>query len=483
MQTTLMEPTEWAQRELGGAELGDARRTKRLVRLGASLAEESHGTLPQSLHNWAELKAAYRLLGEPDVDYDSILQPHWTRVRSACGHSEDVLLVEDTTSLDYSSHPAAKGLGLIGDGGGVGLHLHTTLALGVHRWTDEHEPEVTVLGLFGQQHWIRPGPTGAPTEKKAHRLRRPRESERWASVLAETGGPPPRSRWTYLADRESDIFEVFQRCGAVGVDFIIRANQPRALADEGGSVFQAVSEAPVMGQFSVHLRSRPARVKRPKRKGQTRRVVRPKQPGRTVLFEVRSRAVCLRRPWRPGTRGTPEPIHVVQVRELDPPEDAEPIEWVLLTTWPVDSLAACIRVAKAYGCRWLIEEYHKALKTGTGIENCQLTTAERIETLLGILAVVAVRLLNMKLLARVRRATPLEAGELGPEVLALLEAKYGFPKEGWTYRTALISIARLGGFLARKSDGLPGWITLWRGWEKLRLMLQGYDLLNQGRCG
>jgi hypothetical protein len=483
MRTTLMKPTEWAQRELGEAELGDVRRTRRLVRLAASLAEESHGTLPQSLHNWAELKAAYRLLGEPDVSYDSILQPHWSGVRSACGHSGEVLLVEDTTSLDYSTHPAATGLGLIGDGGGVGLYLHTTLALRVHRWTDEHEPDVTVLGLFGQQHWIRREPTGAAKEKKARRLRRPRESQRWASIFAETGGPPPQSRWTFVADRESDIFEVFERCGAVGVDFIIRANQPRALADEGGSVFQAVSESPVMGQFSMHLRSRPARIKRPKRKGQKRRVVRPKQPGRTVVLEVRSCAVQLRSPWRPGTCGAPQPIHVVQVLEVNPPEDAEPIEWVLITTWPVDTLAACIRVVKTYACRWLIEEYHKALKSGTGIEHSQLTTAERIEALLGILAVVAVRLLNMKLLARVEGQTPLEPGELGPEVLALLEAKYGRPKEGWTYRTALIGIARLGGFLARKSDGLPGWMTLWRGWEKLRLMVQGYDLLNGGRCG
>ena len=480
MQTTLMEPTEWAQRELGAAALGDVRRTRRLVRLAASLAKESHGTLPQSLHNWSELKAAYRLLAEQDVDYASILKPHWARVRSACGGSEEVLLIEDTTSLDYSDHPGVTGLGLIGDGGGTGLHVHSTLAVEVCRWTAQHEPEVTVLGLFDQQHWIRPGPTGAPTEKKSRRLRRRRESQRWASVFAETGGPPRRSRWTYVADRESDIFEVFGRCGVAGVDFIIRANQARALADEGGSVFQAVCEAPVMGQFSVHLRSRPARVKRPKRKGQKHRVVRPKQPGRTVVFEVRSRAVLLRRPWRPGPGGAAQPIHVVRVIEMDPPQDAEPIEWVLLTTWPVDSLEACIRVVKAYACRWLIEEYHKALKTGTGVENSQLSTAQRIEALLGILAVVAVRLLNLKLLARVETSSPLQSGELGPEVLALLEAKYGRPKEGWTHRTALIHIARLGGFIARKSDGLPGWITLWRGWKKLRLMLEGYDLLNPG---
>lgn len=483
MQTTLMEPMDWAQDELGGAELGDARRSRRLVRVAAALAAESHGTLPRSLHGWAEVKAAYRLLGEADVTYAKILQPHWSNVRCLCRKGGEVLLVEDTTSLDYSSHPAAAGLGLIGDGGGTGLYVHSTLALRVHRWTDQQEPDVTVLGLFAQQQWARTERTGATGESKSRRLRRPRESQRWAASFAETGGPPPGHRWTFIADRESDIFEVFGRCEAVAMDFIIRASQPRALADEGGSVFQTAAAGPVMGRFTIRLRSRPAQVKRPKRKGQKRRIRRPKQPGRTVELEVRACRAQLHSPWRPGTHAAPQPVNVVQVQEVNPPEGAEPIQWVLLTTWPVGDLHACMRVVKAYACRWLIEEYHKALKTGTGIENSQLTTAQRITSLLGIVAVVAVRLLNMKLLARAHGDLPLETSELGPEVLALLESLYGRPQNGWTYATTLITIARLGGFLARKGDGLPGWITIWRGWNKLRLMVRGHDILDREKCG
>jgi len=483
MQNTLCDATEWARQEFLDAELGDVRRSRRLVRVAAGLARESHGTLPGSFGSWAELKAAYRLLDEPGVTYAEILQPHGAGTCSACRLPGEYLLVEDTTDLNFSGHEGVEGLGPIGDGRGRGMYVHSTLALKVHRWDADQQPQVTALGLLGQQCWVRKEPTGADTETKASRLSRARESQRWASVFARIGGPPAGARWTYIADRESDIFEVFERCQTADVAFIIRANQPRALADQDGSVLAAVGQAPVLGRFSIRLRGRPVQVKRPKRKGQHRRIQRPKLPGRTVELDVRACRVTLRSPWRPKTRPSSLDIHVVQVREMHPPEGAEPIEWVLLTSWPVTDLEICMRVVKSYSCRWLIEEYHKALKTGTGIEKSQLTSARRIQSLLAILAVVAVRLLDMKLLARVHPERPLEPETLSPEALAILEAKYGLPAEGWTYRNTLIAIARLGGFLARKSDGSPGWITIWRGWNKLRLMAHGVDMLSEERCG
>ncbi len=157
------------------------------------------------------------------------------------------------------------------------------------------------------------------------------------------------------------------------------------------------------------------------------------------------------------------------------------MHWVLLTTWSIAKLNQMWRVVESYGGRWIIEEYHKALKTGTAIEEAQLSTRERIEALLGVLAIVAVRLLDMKLLAKTQPDTPLPPEALGPEVQEILEAKYGKPKLGWTYATALIAIARLGGFLARKSDGLPGWMTIWRGWQRLMAMREGVKLVRKTR--
>ncbi len=174
---------------------------------------------------------------------------------------------------------------------------------------------------------------------------------------------------------------------------------------------------------------------------------------------------------------------MVEACEINPPEGLQPIHWVLLTDWPVETFEQAMRVIKAYTRRWLIEEYHKALKTGTGIEHSQLTTAQRITSLLGILAVVAVRLLNMKLLAGTCAAEPVSAEAIGPEALAILEAEYGRPAGGWTNATALIAVARFGGFPGRKGDGNPGWQTIWRGLRKLIWTAHGYDMANKEKCG
>jgi hypothetical protein len=169
-------------------------------------------------------------------------------------------------------------------------------------------------------------------------------------------------------------------------------------------------------------------------------------------------------------------MNVVEVREVEAPPAVEPLHWVLLTSWPIDDLSAVLRVVNAYTRRWLIEEYHKALKTGASVEESQLSSARSIGALIGILAVVAVRLLNMKLLAAARPNDALEPDELGAEALTILEKKVGTPKEGWTNQSVIVAVARLGGFLARKSDGNPGWISIWRGWHRLMLMVQGFLL-------
>jgi hypothetical protein len=459
MGTTLQSPSAWAEAEFREAQLHDVRRTRRLVRVASALAEHPSGLLPRVLNDWAGLKAAYRLFGEDDVSYERVIAPHWQHTRRACENPGDYLLVEDTTEVDFTSHYMTEDLGWTGDGGGRGMYLHTTLALRIERWTiEKNEPEVTALGLLGQKVWTRPQKTPDRLEKRRRRLTRSRESQRWAELFDRLGGPPPLARWTYVADRESDIYEVFERCVARRLDYIVRANQPRALSKEDGSVFDAVAQADALGSFEVFLRARPG------------------QKARTAVVEVRERTVTLRGPWRPRRKTPDLSVRVVEAKEIDAPAGVVPIRWVLLTTWPTEDFVSCLRVVKAYAKRWLIEEYHKALKTGAGIEQSQLSSAAAIQALLGILAVVAVRLLNMKLLAASRPDEPIDPERVGPEVLKILEAKRGKPKQGWTHRTLLVRIAGLGGFLGRKSDGLPGWQTIWRGWDRLMMMVQGYDL-------
>lgn len=483
MHTTLMEPKDWAMMEFGGADLGDLRRTRRLMRVAQCLCQQSHGTLPPSFDDWSQLKAAYRLLEEPDVHYEDILAPHMRRVQEECRRPGEYLLVEDTTELDFTSHEAARDLGRIGDDQGRGLLLHSTLAMRIEHWTQWQEPVVTVLGLAAQKCWARTMPTiGRGREKKRDRLKRQRESQRWAAAVEQIGLPPKAVRWTYVADRESDIYEAFIRCRQQQWDFIIRASQPRAQSQEDGSVFDAVAAAQVLGRFTMELRSRPQRRIRPNGKGQ-RSKVRLAHQARSVELEVRACSVELRGPWRPEGWLGPCQVSVVEAKEVNPAQGDEPIHWVLLTSWPCQSLEQALRAVKAYSRRWLIEEYHKCLKTGTRIQDSQLSTARSIEALLGILAVAAVRLLNRKLLATAAPQEPVAAGEVGQEVLAILEAHYGLPSGGWTNKSLLTAVAKLGGFPARKGDGSPGWLTLWRGWNLLMPMVRGFELGRGQRCG
>ena len=450
---------------------GDARRGARLVAMSAALAAQPGASLPAALGDWAALQGAYRLLDGGALDHAGVQEAHVARTRAACQAEGTWLLVEDTTLLDFSARQATEGLGPVGDGRGRGLMLHTTLALRLEAgWERQADQEGALRpqleGLFGQELWVRPPEAIGPHEKKAHRLERTRESQRWARAL-EDQQAPAGAQWISVADREADIYEFFARCRAAGADFVVRACQPRALEGEDGqSLFAAVRGAPKLGEAEVELRARPG------------------VPARTAHLALRACALRLRAPWRPGGRGPALEVTVLEAREVRlarAPKGAkkaapEALHWVLLTSLPVADLAQACRVLEIYRQRWRIEDFHKALKTGTAVEAPQLRHAARLAPLIGILAVLAVRLLALQLLAAARPQAALETADLDPRALALLERRFGSPPGGlWTADQTLRAIARLGGFLARRRDGSPGWITLWRGLRRLLTQLEAFD--------
>lgn len=462
MNTTLLPAAQWAQKEFGFAQLGDKRRNKRLVKIAENLAIHPGGTLPQAFPDWAELKGAYRFFGQKGVGFKEVLTPHLDRTREACQQAGEYLIIEDTTLLDYSDHPATQDLGRIGDGCGRGFELHSALAVRVEGWTLEQRPEGTIVGLFGQSC---SSPRAAPSgESRRQRLSRPRKSQRWAEAFKEAGRPPDGTQWIYLADRESDFYEPIQICQQHGVDFIIRACQDRRLAGGAGRLREALARAPVLGQSTVEVRARGG------------------QPARTAMVEIRSVRVDLDGPWRPGGWQPALPgVTAVEVREVHAPDGVkEPLHWLLLTSLPCTTWAQAQRVVGRYAARWWIEEYHKALKSGAGVEESQLERGHRLEPLIAVLAVVAVRLLSTKMLARSRPESFEAAASFGPEMLSVLEKKLGRPKGGWNNKNVLIATARLGGFIGRKSDGMPGWQTIWRGWQRLIWMCEGIETLMRG---
>jgi hypothetical protein len=380
MTATLTVPEQWAQVNFAGADLGDKRRNARLIRLAAQLAADSSASLPKATGNWDELRAAYRLLDSSAVTFQAITQPHWDQTRQTS--PELMLILDDTTELDFGPTRQIRGLGPVGTGTGQGFLLHSGLMV-----APDHE---VVHGLAGQILFHRkPVPKG---ESRTQRRKRERESEVWGQLIERIGRPPQGTRWIHVMDRGSDDFEVYCRAQRQGVDWVgrIKSQHRRVLGGEGleRPMRSELEALPQAGCFTLKLRARPG------------------MAARTAKLTVTIARVTMLVPRQPADslkRLDPEPIaqSIVWVREVDPPASVkEPIEWVLCTSLVVSDLEDALKIISYYEKRWLIEEWHKSLKSGCGVADHQLKASHRLEALTGLLSVVAVRLLQLKGFAR-----------------------------------------------------------------------------------
>jgi hypothetical protein len=324
-----------------------------------------------------------------------------------------------------------------------------------------------VHGLAGQLiHHRQPAPEG---ESRSQRLKRDdRESQIWCQLVDQIGSPPPGIRWVHVVDRGADDFLFFYHCEQAGIDWVARVkNRTRKIiAPDGGELAlnSYVRTLPEAGSFTLNLRAR------------------PKQPARSAKLVVAFGALrmptpSLISPSLRSLKAKPIPMWVVWVREVDAPKGFDPIEWILYTSLPVENLGEAMVIVSYYEKRWLIEEWHKVLKTGYRVEARQLKTSERLEAMMGLMSVAAVRLFQLKGEARTspeRRAEEV----VPPKYVRALKAvrKIGHSIE-LTVGRFFRELAKLGGFLGRRSDGEPGWITIWRGWDKLQIMIRGADAI------
>lgn len=429
----------WSRAQWGTAALGDRRRTERAVEVGASLAAGAGGSLPQCLSGWPALKATYRLLACPAVTHEALSAPHRQATRQAGEQSSGpVLFVQDTTQLDYTHHQGTRGLGCIGRGcWQQGLVVHTTLAV------EAGTAGAAVLGMADQRVWRREG-TGKRHQPRAERLGRPKESDVWGDSLERIGPAPAGCCWVSVGDRESDVFEHLERARALGWHCVVQARHNRTLKECADGLLERIRAQPARTQRTSLLSARAGG-----------------RPVREHRLEVAWMAVHMPRPaHRPAGPG----LNVWVVRAWN-----AMVEWVLLSTVPVEDGAKANTVLDWYRCRWLIEEYHKGLKTGCRIEALALSTAERLEAALGILAIVAVRLLQLRGQAR---STPDELALkcIDPLWLKLISRRFSLNQHTLTLRHFWHAVARLGGFIGRKADGEPGWQTLWLGFQRLQDM-------------
>lgn len=447
--------THWAATTFGDAPLGDPRRTVRLVRLATALATQPAASLPQQTGSWTELVGAYRLLGNAAIDYPAILAPVLQQTQEAVAAQPLVLLVGDTTELDYSHFPSIADLGPIGEGTTRGYLLHSTLAV---------TPERTVLGLLHLQPWVRPTPATPPaTGKRAQaartraKPRNERESRVWEQSVAALGRVPPERRWLYVSDRGSDIYSYLAACRAQGAGFVVRAMRNRRLQDETALLLDYARALPAQSERTLELAAGHGR------------------PARTTRLAVAHVPVTLQPPEALPAH-PPLPVWLIRVWEPEAPADGgEPVDWLLLSSEPAATSEAVWEQVGWYQCRWVIEEYHTGLKTGCRLEARRLDDRAALWRLLALCAPLAVRLLQLRDQARQQPDQP-ATQVLDPAVVTLVATLRHLPPEACTVGRITREIATFGGYLGRTRDGPPGWQTLWRGWQHIQTLLAGVHL-------
>jgi hypothetical protein len=463
---------------------------RRAVAVAAAMAADPSGSIPKQSRGWKQTKGAYRLFDHERATFASMSQPHWQRTRAQCAAAAKVvLLIQDTTWLDYGAHRQTDGLGWFArcarmPRGGRGLFLHSVLAV---------EPQGDgsagrVIGVAWAKLWARAGESIGPDQQRRSRHRRSddRESLRWQEAVEQVGSPPQAglddslssssssssSRWIHVGDRESDMFNLYQQTREMtGVGFVVRAYRDRN-ASAGHDTPQTLGlKARRASSLKAICRAMPSR-------GRKRLWIGPRgeKPGRWAQLSVSGGPVTLWSPQVSGRTGHALRCWAVRVWEADPPDGQEAVEWILLTSEPVSDLADALLVAGYYTLRWLIEQYHQCLKSGCRVEQRQLETADRLEPLIGMSCAVAARLLQLKNDARLTPDRP--AADCVPaEMVATLSKLIKLADATkLTVRRFTHEVAKLGGFLGRKGDGEPGWRTLWQGWQQLSLIHAGYEL-------
>ena len=447
MATEERATVNWAEEELGGAELGDARRSRRLVKLVERLAEQPSASIPAACSGAGETKAAYRLLSHEEVGWRDILAPHLKNSVQRMRAESVVLCLQDTTELDFNGQDI-EGLGPLSYEAQRGMYLHATYAVSAQR---------VPLGVLNAWMWAR----------EAKKPGMPRggilESTRWVESyerLTELAAELPETRLVCVGDRESDMLELLVKARERGhaVDYLLRCQHNRVLP-AGGKLWDAVMDSEPLGRIRFEM---PA--------GRGRKA-------RQVEQELRAQRVRV-----DDRQGGHVEVTCLITAEIDAPTGTKPIVWRLLSNREVGTLEAAVELVDWYRVRWEIELLFLTLKEGCRVEALQLGTMERIECALAMYLVVAWRI---GWLMRLGRACPDWDAErlLTREEwqAAWIVARKKPPAQTPTLRAALHMIARLGGFLGRKGDGEPGVKSLWIGLQRVASCIEGMRF--RQKCG
>jgi hypothetical protein len=454
----------WVREEFAGAKFPDKRLLERAQWIMTQFGEQPGASIPQACGQWSDIKAAYRFFDNDSIEPAMLLAPHTAATVARMQEHEVVLAIQDTTTLNYSTHPETEGLGPIGNNPDktLGLFVHTTLAL-----STAGKP-LGILGLSVRARNTRDFGLGRDSQRRNRQAVEQKESQRWLDSLSDCqqiASGCACSLLVNVADREGDIYELFAQALSQTQDkpvhLLIRVQHNRQVEAAQRLLWPYLASQPVAGRLQVKV---------PRQAGQAQSM---------SELEIRFQEVMARAPLL--KEGQPSlKLWAIEAREPSPAKNRSPILWRLLTTLPVQTVEQARERVNWYAQRWQIEVFHKVLKSGCKIEQRQLETAARLRRILIMDMIVAWRVM---LLSKAARETP---GDSAGQWLLESEWKVLWchmnpgkqpPKRAPELRQAVRWIGQLGGFIGRKSDGEPGPVVLWRGLQRLNDLTHAYNLL------
>lgn len=444
--------SSWSwEAEFETLDFGDKRLNRRWVSVVEKMSERPECSINEALSDWASVKAAYRLFENPRVESQKILDAHrHTTMKRIELTKETVIAIQDTTFLNYTTHYSLDGIGPIRNknDSSKGFVMHSVLAV---------NESGAVLGLLDQQCWAREEVKGVKSHHRSHLPVDQKESFRWLEGLRHLQG---HQKVVMVADREADMYELFQAADELEISFVVRVSRDRLLL-EGGSLNDELTKQASVGQIEVEV---PGRVHR-------------------ALLEIRLGVLKL----KPTSRSKqtkmfplePLSLWVIEAKESQPPRGLEPLHWQLLTNVPTkDFDEAKVRISW-YRKRWNVEEFHKILKSGIQVEKCRLGTFDKLKRYLSLASILACRLHWMTKIARANPQISCNIALSEPEwksLCILHTRKKNPPDKPPSLGEALLWIAQLGGYLLHQKKP-PGVITTWRGWKRLEESVTMYEVL------
>ena len=452
--------------EFENIHLGDLRLEKRAQSLLETLASHPSASINEACQSWDETKAAYRLLDNSNVQPEDILQAHRDKTIERIEAQDTVCIAQDTTELDFTSHPP-KDVRNLERLGRRGLYDHSHIAF---------TPKKLCLGVLDVHLWDRDKETLGRSQQRKGQPLETGEGQRWLDgyrLACQIAGQCPDTQIVSLADREGDLYEIFVEAEKhqTPAQFVIRSQRKRSLLqkdpDRGPAAYRKmrdeVAQCEPVAYREVQLPQTPRRTTG---SGNKRH---PGREGRTAKLQIRAKRITLRAPHNKKSYLPSVTVSVVWVKEIDAPDDEAAVDWLLISSLPVDTIEQVLRVIDFYVARWPIEVFFRVFKTGCRVEEIQLETKDRLIRALMFYKVIAWRIMFLTFLGR--ECPELPCGVVFSEAewksVWKVVQKDDPPENAPPLSDFIPILASLGGYNNRPSDGPPGAEVIWRGTRRM----------------